>query len=50
MVAENTTENDPQMSALLAIPETVYDPSWYPDSGATNHLTPESGNLMGKQA
>lgn len=30
------------MSALTAIPETVYDPAWYPDSGATNYITPES--------
>lgn len=33
---------------MFVVPETLYDPARYPDSGATNLLTPESGNLMGK--
>nr|KYP65239.1 hypothetical protein KK1_011471 [Cajanus cajan] len=32
----------------MTIPETLYDPSWYPDTGATNHVTPDASNLMGK--
>nr|KYP42584.1 hypothetical protein KK1_035991 [Cajanus cajan] len=32
----------------MAVPETLYDPSWYPDTGATNHVTPNSTNLQGK--
>ncbi|KAJ1379542.1 hypothetical protein SESBI_46818 [Sesbania bispinosa] len=36
------------MSALMAVPETFYDPSWYPDTGATNHITSDSTNLIGK--
>lgn len=33
---------------MLATPEVVYDPSWYPDSGATSHLTMDENNLMTK--
>nr|KYP47922.1 hypothetical protein KK1_030409 [Cajanus cajan] len=36
------------MSALMAVPETLYDPSWYLDTGATNHVTSDASNLMGK--
>ncbi|MBA0823951.1 hypothetical protein Goarm_020644, partial [Gossypium armourianum] len=28
-----------QPHAMLATPDTVEDPAWYPDSGATHHLT-----------
>lgn len=27
---------------------TAFDPKWYPDSGATNHLTPNLDNLVNK--
>lgn len=28
-----------------ATPKMVYDPTWYPDSGATAHITPDMSNL-----
>lgn len=31
---------------MFAGPETAYDQAWYPDSGASNHVTPEPNNLM----
>lgn len=34
------------MQALIATPETICDTSWYPDSGATNHVTADQDNLM----
>lgn len=37
-----------QMSAMIATPYTTSDPLWYPDSGATNHLTPDVNNLIHK--
>ena len=37
------------MHATIATPDTVSDQSWYPDSGATNHLTPDLQNLMAPQ-
>lgn len=37
-----------QMTAMLATPESIHDSSWYPDSGAPNHLTAEADNLMHK--
>ncbi|KAL5855854.1 hypothetical protein ACOSQ4_005656 [Xanthoceras sorbifolium] len=36
------------MTAMVASPNTVMDPSWYPDSGATNHCTPDCSNLQNK--
>ncbi|KAF7841251.1 Retrovirus-related Pol polyprotein from transposon TNT 1-94 [Senna tora] len=35
--------------ALLATPETLIDPDWYPDSGASNHLTNNADNIQQKQ-
>ncbi|KAJ8762229.1 hypothetical protein K2173_007385 [Erythroxylum novogranatense] len=32
-------------SAYIASPETVEDQAWYADSGATNHITSQLGNL-----
>ena len=29
-------------------PEEVFDTEWYPDSGATNHITSDHTNLMAK--
>ena len=37
--------NFTQNSAYLATPESVIDPSWYLDSGATNHITSDINNL-----
>ena len=34
-----------QSTAYYATPETVGDPAWYADSGATNHVTPQLSNL-----
>ncbi|KAL5831806.1 hypothetical protein ACOSQ4_017160 [Xanthoceras sorbifolium] len=36
---------NPGMAALIASSSTVADPSWYVDSGATNHITPDFNNL-----
>ena len=30
----------------MAIPVTLTNPSWYPDSGATHHLTANKSNLL----
>ncbi|KAF7831318.1 Retrovirus-related Pol polyprotein from transposon TNT 1-94 [Senna tora] len=38
------------VEALLATPETLYDASWYPDSGASSHLTNDATNLQEQQA
>lgn len=39
---------------MIAVPETssinYYIPAWYPDSGPTNYVTPDSLNLMRKSA
>ena len=37
-----------QMASMLTTPECVYDCNWYPDSGATNHLTADPDNLIHK--
>ncbi|KAL5746553.1 hypothetical protein ACOSP7_027699 [Xanthoceras sorbifolium] len=34
-----------QSTAYYATPETVCDQAWYPDSGATNHVTSDLNNL-----
>ncbi|KAF7840881.1 Retrovirus-related Pol polyprotein from transposon TNT 1-94 [Senna tora] len=44
----NTTPNQ-SVEALLANPETLYDASWYPDSGASSHLTNDASNLQVRQ-
>ena len=36
------------MAASYASPETAQDANWYPDSGASSHITPNMGNLMTK--
>ncbi|XP_072084303.1 uncharacterized protein [Arachis hypogaea] len=42
--AQNSSNNStPQ--ALLATPSTAYDPNWYPDSGATHHMTSDEQDL-----
>ncbi|KAF7801722.1 Retrovirus-related Pol polyprotein from transposon TNT 1-94 [Senna tora] len=37
------------MEALIAAPETLYDSAWYPNSGASNHITNDSTNLRTQQ-
>lgn len=48
-LAEPTSIASPPRSshsqALVATPSTVYDPLWYPDSRASNHLTLNLANL-----
>ncbi|KAL4325422.1 hypothetical protein GQ457_11G032360 [Hibiscus cannabinus] len=41
----------PQISAqaCIATPETIDDNAWYPDSGATHHLTKDFSNLQDNQ-
>ncbi|KAF7825033.1 Retrovirus-related Pol polyprotein from transposon TNT 1-94 [Senna tora] len=34
------------MTAMIATLDSLSDSAWFPDSGATNHATPEYGNLM----
>lgn len=33
-------------NSFIARPETVIDPNWYVDSGATNHVTPDYQNIQ----
>uniref|UniRef100_A0A2N9G6K0 Uncharacterized protein n=1 Tax=Fagus sylvatica TaxID=28930 RepID=A0A2N9G6K0_FAGSY len=40
-----TMDNTLQMQALLATQQQAVDPNWYPDSGATHHLTHDLANL-----
>ncbi|MBA0570240.1 hypothetical protein Golob_003919, partial [Gossypium lobatum] len=39
-----------QSQAYVATPETVADNSWYPDSGATHHLTNSASSLTDSEA
>lgn len=32
--------NQPPMSAMVSVSYSAFDTTWYPDSGATNNLTP----------
>uniref|UniRef100_A0A2N9J507 Retrotransposon Copia-like N-terminal domain-containing protein n=1 Tax=Fagus sylvatica TaxID=28930 RepID=A0A2N9J507_FAGSY len=40
-----TIDNTPLMQALLATPQQALDPNWYPDTGATHHVTNDLANL-----
>ena len=44
---DNSYSTDPSnnMHALLTTPQTAPDLNWYPDSGATHHLTADLANL-----
>ncbi|XP_016194909.1 uncharacterized protein LOC107635871 [Arachis ipaensis] len=44
------TQPKANYSNVLATPSTVQDPNWYPDSGATHHMTHDAHNLMEKEA
>ena len=35
-------DNESHASSLLGVPSSVEDPLWYPDSGATHHITNNS--------
>ncbi|KAA0059802.1 heterogeneous nuclear ribonucleoprotein A1-like 2 [Cucumis melo var. makuwa] len=39
------TSHNPQMGAMVASYDLNVDSNWYPDSGATNHLTHGLSNL-----
>ena len=41
---QSTSQNS-NATAFIASPETVNDPSWYVDSGATNHIIADLNNL-----
>ncbi|KAF7809814.1 Retrovirus-related Pol polyprotein from transposon TNT 1-94 [Senna tora] len=41
--------NNPPMEAMIAAPETLFDANWYPDSGASNHVTNTATNLHNRQ-
>uniref|UniRef100_A0A803NGK1 Integrase catalytic domain-containing protein n=1 Tax=Cannabis sativa TaxID=3483 RepID=A0A803NGK1_CANSA len=41
----NPSRGNQEFQAYFASAESVADESWYPDSGATHHLTPNSSNL-----
>lgn len=36
------------MTAMIARPYNSFDPNWYTDSRATNHITPNINNLTSK--
>lgn len=33
---------------MIATPFSAFDPTWYLDLGATNHITPEPNNLINR--
>ncbi|KAH0678882.1 hypothetical protein KY284_019967 [Solanum tuberosum] len=37
-----------QMAAFIAQPNTVSEPTWYPDFGATNHLSNDLNNVTNR--
>ncbi|KAI3868351.1 hypothetical protein MKW92_014187, partial [Papaver armeniacum] len=43
MAAIETTENLPTFSELYP-----YDQHWYPDSGATQHMTADDGHMINR--
>ncbi|KAF7834790.1 Retrovirus-related Pol polyprotein from transposon TNT 1-94 [Senna tora] len=45
----STQTYTPQVEALVAAPETLYDAAWYPDSGASHHITNDASNLHSHQ-
>ena len=36
------------MAAMLAIPKTIYETNWHPNSSTTNHITPNMEILIVK--
>ncbi|KAF7825311.1 Retrovirus-related Pol polyprotein from transposon TNT 1-94 [Senna tora] len=47
--SNTSSSSSSPIQALIATPETLMDPDWYHDSGATNHLTNNSKNIQQKQ-
>ncbi|KAI9178083.1 hypothetical protein LWI28_022537 [Acer negundo] len=45
----NKINQQNQHSAFVATPETLSDPAWYADSGASSHVTNDVGNLNQKK-
>ncbi|KAF7811513.1 Retrovirus-related Pol polyprotein from transposon TNT 1-94 [Senna tora] len=45
----STANSSTSVEALMATPETLYDASWYPDSGASSHLTNDVSNIHNHQ-
>lgn len=45
-VFSNNNSTTPKNQALIAITDSILDPNWYPDSGASCHLTPDVANLI----
>jgi len=44
------SENESSTASLLGAPSSVDDPLWYPDSGATHHITNNSSVYSDKQS
>ncbi|GAA0157982.1 transmembrane signal receptor [Lithospermum erythrorhizon] len=42
---QSSSNDSSSKTALIATPSTIQDPSWYIDSGATNHITADLNNL-----
>ncbi|GAA0165293.1 hypothetical protein LIER_43710 [Lithospermum erythrorhizon] len=42
---QSSSNDSSSKTALIATPSTIQDPSWYIDSGATNHITANLNNL-----
>lgn len=38
----SSSSSQSSMSAMMTTPYTAFDPNWYVDSGATNHISPVS--------
>ncbi|QHN88952.1 Retrovirus-related Pol polyprotein [Arachis hypogaea] len=45
-VSQQISQPHANFSNVLATPATVQDPSWYPDSGASHHMTHNEQNLL----
>jgi len=43
-----SSTQDNEEASILGTPSTLHDPLWYPDSRATNHLTPDASTLNHK--
>ena len=43
-----SSDNDSGEPSLLGTPSTLSDPLWYPDSGATHHITHDSNIFSSK--
>lgn len=41
----STHSSSSSMSAMMTSPYTTFDPNWYPDLGATNHVISDPNNL-----